>query len=141
MIQLSNGSASKTPNAPPCTMIAVGKVRNSLGNHFISRMQRHRAGRPFAGAERDAASHQGPEPDRAHHRKLGQRPDQAHREQYPARLNAINEKAGRDRRERKQQVEARADQAELARAELQFLHDRDGSDPDHRLVGEIDHRE
>jgi hypothetical protein len=44
-------------------------------------------------------------------------------------------------RHRKQQVKARAEQSELARAQLQLLHDRDCGDPNHRLVGEIDQHE
>src|SRR6516165_12633448 len=34
MIQLSSGSATMIPMPAPCAMIAVGSVRNSLGNHL-----------------------------------------------------------------------------------------------------------
>jgi hypothetical protein len=65
----------------------------------------------------------------------------AHRQQHPARLHPVDKKAGRDRRNREQQEETGTDQPELARAELQLLHHWDSGDPDHRLVGEIDHHE
>ena len=104
-------------------------------------MQRHRIGRPLAGAERDPASDQRREPDRPEHRKLGQRPDKAHGQQRPARLHPVDDEAGDDRGNCKQQVETRADQSELAWAQLELLHDRDGGDPDHRLVGKVDQHE
>src|SRR4029077_1091823 len=73
--------------------------------------------------------------------KLRQRPDDAHRQQHPAGLHPVDQKAGRDRRDREQQEETGTDQSELARTELQLLHNRNSGDPDNRLVGEIDQHE
>ena len=120
MTQLSSGSATMMPMPAPCAMMAVGKVRSSFGKPFVGRMQRHRISRPLAGAERDAAGNEGREPDRPEHRELGQCPDEAHDQQRPARLHPIDDKAGHDRREREQQEETRAEQPELARAEIQL---------------------
>ncbi len=112
-----------------------------IGKPFIGGMQGHRIGRSLAGAESNPAGDHRGEPDRPEHRKLGQRPDEAHDQQRPACLHSIDDEAGNDRRNRKQQEETRADQSELAWAELQLLHDRHGGDPDHRLVGKVDQHE
>ena len=84
-------------------------------------MQGDRRGRPFAGAQHDAASDQGTEADGAHHRELGQCPDQGHDQQRPARLDVVDEKTGGDRRQREQEEEARVDQPELLGREGEIL--------------------
>ena len=55
-------------------------------------------------AESDPARHDRGKPDCPDHRKLGQRPDQSHDHQRPARLHSIDDEAGGDRRHGEQQV-------------------------------------
>jgi hypothetical protein len=104
-------------------------------------MQGDRVRRPFTGTQHDAAGDQGAETDGAQHRKLGQRPDQGHGQQRPARLDVVDEKAGGDRRQREQEEEAGVDQPELLWRQDEILHDRHAGQADDDLVGKIDQHE
>ena len=112
-----------------------------VGKPFVDRMRRHRERRPLAGAEDDAADHQRGETDGADHRKLRHRPDHRHREQHPAGVDAVDDEADDDGRDRKQEEERGAEQAELLRRELQFVHDRRAGEADHDLVGKVHQHE
>ena len=112
-----------------------------VGKPFVERMRRHRERRPLAGAEDDAADQKRGETDRAHHRKLRHRPDHRHRQQHPAGVDAIDDEADDDGRDRKQEEERRTEQAELLRRELQFVHDRRAGEADHDLVGKVHQHE
>ena len=112
-----------------------------VGKPFVDRMRRHRERRPLAGAEDDAADQERGEADGADHRKLRQRPDHRQRQQHPARRDAVDDEADDDGRDRKQEEERGAEQAELLRLELQLGHDRHAGEADHDLVGEIHQHE
>ena len=112
-----------------------------VGKPFVDRMRRDRERRPLAGAEDDAADQERGEADGADHRKLRQRPDHRQRQQHPAGVDAIDDEADDDGRDRKQEEERGAEQAELLRLELQFGHDRHAGKTDHDLVGEVHQHE
>ena len=61
--------------------------------------------------------------------------------EHPARLGAIDQESDGDGRDRKQEEERRAEQAELLRLELQLGHDRHAGETDHDLVREIHQHE
>ena len=96
-----------------------GQCAELVGKPFVGRMQCHRISRSLAGAEGDPAGDQRHEPYRPEHRKLGQCPDEAHGQQRPARLHPIDDEAGNDRRNRKQQEEAPRPLARCRSAETQ----------------------
>ena len=108
---------------------------------FVDGVHRHRGGRTFAGTEHDAADQQRGEGDGADHRKLRQRPDHRHGQQHIARCHLVDDEADHDGRDREQEEERGAEQAELRGLELQIGHDRHAGEADDDLVGEVHHHE
>ena len=141
MTQLSERQRHHDADAGALRDDGRGQGAQLVGKPFVGRVQCHGIGRPLAGTERDARGDDRRKADGPEHRELGQGPDEPHDQQRPARLDPVDDKAGDDSRDRKQQEKARAEQAELARARCSSSHDRHRGDADHRLVGEVDHHE